>query len=146
MKWVSCSDRLPPANAVVMTKVHDGKGKRCERYLLFFQKDAGSPATFIDPDNAEAVQYAPTHWRLDREAKVRPSVEQRLYEAFMNEVGVKLSYEDLVDLLASDESIQARIAKKAAKEAGIELPGGNHWIGATEWGVFKLKLKERLQG
>ena len=56
MNWVNCKLELPPTNVVVMTKIDDEKGSRCEQ-LLKRQNNL-----WFFSDDSMYVYYTPTHW------------------------------------------------------------------------------------
>lgn len=73
------------------------------------------------------------------------SIEQRLFEAFMGQKGLRLSFEDVWDLV-KDDAIATRITNAATTEAiGVEY-GHNGIISAkTEtWPEFKERLTEEV--
>lgn len=55
--WVACTDRLPDDGLVVMTKIDDEKGIRCEQELKRQHN------LWFFPDGSMYVYYTPTHWR-----------------------------------------------------------------------------------
>lgn len=55
--WVKCTDRLPPNNVDVETKIDDGRGVRNVTKLRRY-----SGLWFL-PDMSMYVYYVPTHWR-----------------------------------------------------------------------------------
>lgn len=69
------------------------------------------------------------------------SLEQRLFEAWRNSKGLRLSPED-VDLLTDDDAIATRISNVAAEEAGVEDPGEDCLRPRQEtWHQFKKRLQ-----
>lgn len=56
--WIATSERLPPENQIVDTKIEDEKGRRNEDRLVF------SNNLWWLPDKSMYVYYSPTHWRL----------------------------------------------------------------------------------
>lgn len=60
-EWIRCSDRVPPRDKVVETKLDDEKGCRNEQRLK--QITGGGRLWFL-PDGSMYVYYLPTHWRL----------------------------------------------------------------------------------
>lgn len=58
------------------------------------------------------------------------SVEQRLYEAFRKGAGVRLSSEDIDNLIGTDDALKTRLTNAAAHEAGHTETVGYDCIGA----------------
>lgn len=58
MMWFKTSEKLPPENIVVETKIHDEKGWRNDAKL----KRKGN--LWFLPDGSMYVYYTPTHWRI----------------------------------------------------------------------------------
>lgn len=54
--WISCRDRLPPDNQVVLTKIDDRLGVRNEQELLRHRN------LWWLKDKSMYVYYSPTHW------------------------------------------------------------------------------------
>lgn len=74
------------------------------------------------------------------------SVEQKLFEAFTKGRGVRLSADDVWNLIGPDDSIGSRISNVAAEEAGV---GRGGWPGhdgvprngqGMSWAQFKRHL------
>jgi len=63
-------------------------------------------------------------WYIRSLGQNMKSVEQRLYEAYRDGVGVRLSAVE-VDALVTDDAIATRITNAAAVEAGVEQPGAD---------------------
>lgn len=55
--WTLCSDRLPPENEEVETKIHDDRGARNRARLKLHS------GLWWFPDMSMYVYYTPTHWR-----------------------------------------------------------------------------------
>lgn len=56
--WVKITDKQPPQNVFVVTKIDDGNGVRNEQKLKFVHNLWWS-------DDGMYVYYAPTHWRFE---------------------------------------------------------------------------------
>ena len=77
------------------------------------------------------------------EMKLFKSTEQKLFEAFNQGKGVKLTAQDVERLLLTDDAIRVRISNVAATEAGVPEPGCDCMcIVANTWAKFKKMLKE----
>jgi hypothetical protein len=75
----------------------------------------------------------------------KPSVEQRLFEAYQQNRGTRLTPEDVESLCVLDDAIRTRITNQACVEAGMEEPGVDGMIGIDKiksWAGFKKKLKK----
>jgi len=78
------------------------------------------------------------------------SVEQKLFEAFQNGRGVRLSAEEVWALVCPDDAIGTRLSNAAADEAGIDM---DDWPGADAvprgesmpmtWAQFKRYFKRK---
>jgi hypothetical protein len=51
------------------------------------------------------------------------SVEQRLYEAYQKGSGLRLSSNEVLELVTQDDAMAVKITDRAALEAGVEEPG-----------------------
>jgi hypothetical protein len=61
-------------------------------------------------------------------------VEKKLYNAFRLCKGVRLTEQDVADLLTCDEAIQTRIVNTANRECGEDEPGTSHpAFGRVTW-------------
>jgi hypothetical protein len=69
-------------------------------------------------------------------AKKKPSIERRLYEAFHAGRGIRLTADEVEDLLTLDNAIHTRICNAAATDAGLGEPGegGDFFSGGLSWG------------
>ena len=56
-QWIKCSDKLPPQDTVVETKIDDALGVRNEQRLQMHGR------LWFYPDMSMYVYYEPTHWR-----------------------------------------------------------------------------------
>ena len=56
--WIRCSDRLPPEDVDVETKVDDEKGCRNSLRLRLHKR------CWFFPDMSMYVYYVPTHWKF----------------------------------------------------------------------------------
>jgi hypothetical protein len=56
--WIKCSDRLPPDDITVWTKIDDHNGERNVQTL----KRMKGNALWWYPDERMYVYYTPTHW------------------------------------------------------------------------------------
>lgn len=72
------------------------------------------------------------------------SVEQVLYEAFANGRGVRLTAEQVSELVGPDDAICTRITNAAGSECGIDEPGVDCIQPRPHptWAAFKKYLKE----
>ena len=59
-KWIRCSDRSPPCDRVVETKLDDEQGCRNVQPL---KQVTGAGKLWFFPDGEMYVYYTPTHWR-----------------------------------------------------------------------------------
>ena len=59
MAWIKCTDRLPPANIFVNTKIDDERGQRNEQKLKLVGR------LWLATDG-EYVYYEPTHWQFPK--------------------------------------------------------------------------------
>lgn len=50
------------------------------------------------------------------------SLERRIFEAWMDNKGLRLTYKD-VRSLVRDDAVATRISNVAAEEAGVDIPG-----------------------
>jgi len=70
------------------------------------------------------------------------SVEQKLYEAFVQHKGCRLTQNDVTRLVNLDDAIRTRITNHALAEAGVMDGGMDGMIGQeTTWNQFKKRLK-----
>lgn len=60
-------------------------------------------------------------------------VEQKLYEAFRARRGVRLTAQDVEDLLVLDDAMQTRILNAACMEAGREEAGATFGAPTKTW-------------
>ena len=58
MNWIKCSDRMPPSNELVMTKIDDENGERSVVPLRKHHKGS----LWFHSDGETYVYYSPTHW------------------------------------------------------------------------------------
>lgn len=69
------------------------------------------------------------------------SLEQRIYEAFHANRGMKLSAVDVHNLLV-DDAVDTRVTNAAAQEAGnAEVGYGRAWASKLNWTDFGKSLK-----
>ena len=58
--WILCSNRLPPRDVVVETKIDDEQGCRNLQPLV---RSGVNGRLWFFPDGSMYVYYTPTHWR-----------------------------------------------------------------------------------
>lgn len=73
------------------------------------------------------------------------TVEQKLFNAYTGKRGVRLSPEEVEDLLILDNALRTRISNKACMDAGIDEMGidliGKHPEGVKSWSRFVRWVK-----
>lgn len=69
------------------------------------------------------------------------TIEQRLYEAWINNRGVRLTKEE-VDQLIYDDAIATRISNTAARTAGMPEPGSDCVVHMASWKEFQKLFEE----
>ena len=57
MEWIKCSERTPPDNLIVHTKIADEQGTRNKFKLMRIN------SLWFLPDKSMYVYYKPTHWK-----------------------------------------------------------------------------------
>ena len=73
------------------------------------------------------------------------SLEQRIFEAHQRGTGIRLTANELLDLVNLDDAILTRISNTAAIEAGADEPGDNCMRPAYSretWSQFKKRLAD----
>lgn len=77
---------------------------------------------------------------------MQKSIEQRLYDAYVDGKGLRLTAKEVQDLVNMDDAIQARICNRAADEAGgHELGGCLDTFGLCDWADLKHDALEACQ-
>lgn len=71
------------------------------------------------------------------------SVERKLFEAYTHDRGVRLTVDDVVDLLVLDDAIRTRITNAACEDAGLEEFGVDEIsdLDRETWNTFIRRLK-----
>lgn len=69
-------------------------------------------------------------------------IEQRLYEAYKNGTGIKLSHDDVMDLMHQDDAVRTRISSTAAMEAGCDQDVGDYCGYGLTWSQIKNHIKD----
>lgn len=72
------------------------------------------------------------------------SVEEKLFSAWKRFEGLRLSAEEVGDLVTLDDAIRTRISNQASLEAGLDEDGSDRIGGGRAgetWAEFKRRLK-----